>query len=94
MKSATTKKEVKDEPVFAGGLCAGLCDDPAFNGRFFQDMAAARKEKPGHFDLVGIFAPLLDCQMAQHKVDSEIHQSRCDELRAIEDRIKAGQANG
>ncbi len=55
-----------------------------FNGHYFQDIAA----KQGGW-LVQAFAPLLDAQMAQHKLNNEIHQQRCDELREIEKRIQA-----
>lgn len=66
-----------------GQLGGPPMENDIFSGHFFQDNAAARKEQPIYLDLVGIFAPMLDCQMTQHKLDSEIHQQRCDELRRI-----------
>lgn len=62
-----------------------------FSGHAFQDMAANRKDKPKHFDLVSCFAPLLDCMMTQHKLDNEIHAQRRNELLEIEKRIQASK---
>ena len=70
-----------------GLLGEPLGEAPAFSGHYFQDFAANRPNKP-QFDLVSCCAPLLDCVMLDHKLQNEIHQQRCDELRAIEKRIK------
>ncbi len=65
-------------------------DNEMFSGHFFRDMVAKRSSsEKGSFDLVGAFSPLLDAQMAQHKVNNEIHASRVNELLDIEKRIKA-----
>ncbi len=68
-----------------GTLGSPPTENGAFSGHHFQDIAA--KKKDGW--LVQAFAPLLDCQMAQHKLDTEIHLQRVAELREIEQRIKA-----
>jgi hypothetical protein len=70
------------------GLGDDSLGDPIFNGHFFQDLAEENSDgKP--FDLVSIFAPLLDAQMMQHKCQEQIHRSRVKELRNIEAEIKA-----
>jgi hypothetical protein len=67
------------------GLGSAVQDSDMFSGHFFQNSTLGKSD-PLTFSLLA----LLDCQMVSHRLDGEIHQQRCDELRDIEKRIKAG----